>query len=66
MKTREALKKMQQLGFKVSEIAKEVNKSASTIQKWVNGTINLSNETEIMVTLAVKNILNEFNNIKID
>lgn len=66
MDIKTALATMQELGLKLTEVAKQAGKAPSTVQKWVNGTINISENTKVDITVAAKNILNAFKEIEIE
>ena len=55
MNIKEELQKAINTGLPISVIAKKIGKDPSTLNKWLHGTRNVSNEIEI----AVYNILLE-------
>ena len=65
MNTREAFQKIIDAGFAVATFAKSINRDASTLYKWVNGTRNISKEVEEEVIEKIKEMKKIFQEINI-
>lgn len=63
MNIKEELQKAINTGLPISVVAKKIGKDPSTLNKWLHGTRNVSNEIEIAVYNILLEIKEQWKNI---
>lgn len=63
MNIKDELQKAINTGLPISVVAKKINKDPSTLNKWLHGTRNVSNEIELAVYDILLKMKQEWENI---
>lgn len=63
MNIKEELQKAINTGLPISVVAKKIGKDPSTLNKWLHGTRNVSNEIEVAVYNILLEIKEQWKNI---
>lgn len=61
----EAIQKVHELGYPIATIAKQINRDPSTLNKWIKGTRNVSEDIEEAVRNEIRRLKEEWLNIDI-
>lgn len=61
----EVIQKVHELGYPIATIAKKINRDPSTLNKWIKGTRNVSEDVEEAVREEIHRLKEEWLNIDV-